>query len=159
MSEAIDINADIVVDTSGLTCPGPVVQAKNQSKALARGEVLMVVTDCPGAEADLRAWGEQTHREILAMEQIKEGKKAFYIRNGDPWKADVYLDMRGARCPVPVIELDKRLHNIDHGKTVKLVTDCNAARDEIETWARATGHELLGIVGGAEECHVAYVRN
>ena len=159
MSESTGFSPDQILDTAGAVCPQPVIDAKRATESLERGQVLKVVTDCLGAEDDLRAWAKQTDRELLQAEDLGGHKKAFYIRNGDPWPFERLLDMRGVPCPTPVVELGKAVEAVGPGHTVKLIADCNAAPDEIATWSNATGHTLLGTIAGASGSFIAYVRS
>ena len=60
--------------------------------------------------------------------------------------ADVPLeiDCRGLRCPMPVIELAKRIGEIDVGGVVGVVTHDAAARVDVPAWCRMKGHEYAG---------------
>lgn len=53
------------LDTSGLSCPLPVVKTKKALKDLEVGDVLqMISTDC-GSIPDMEAWARQTGHELL----------------------------------------------------------------------------------------------
>lgn len=45
------------------------------------------------------------------------------------------LDVRGLRCPFPVIEARQRLQSLAPHALLRLITDCTAASREIDTWA------------------------
>lgn len=47
----------------------------------------------------------------------------------------VELDVRGLRCPFPVIEARHRLQRLSPHALLHLITDCTAATREIGTWA------------------------
>jgi tRNA 2-thiouridine synthesizing protein A len=58
--------------------------------------------------------------------------------------ADLELDCRGMLCPLPVIELGKRIGEVDVGQTVAVAsTDASAAHD-VPAWCRMRGQEYLG---------------
>jgi tRNA 2-thiouridine synthesizing protein A len=58
--------------------------------------------------------------------------------------ADLELDCRGMRCPLPVIELAGRFAEVSVGGTVAVVADDPAARPDVPAWCRMRGQEYLG---------------
>lgn len=56
---------------------------------------------------------------------------------------DLTIDCRGQRCPLPVIELAKRIGDVDVGRTVTVLADDPAAAADIPAWCRMTGHEYV----------------
>jgi TusA-related sulfurtransferase len=59
-------------------------------------------------------------------------------------EADVELDCRGLRCPVPVIRLARAIDGLPVGQTVAVVSEDPAARPDIAAWCRMRGQEYLG---------------
>jgi TusA-related sulfurtransferase len=57
---------------------------------------------------------------------------------------DLELDCRDARCPVPVIELGKRLADVEVGQTIGVVTRDTAARVDVPAWCRMRDQEYVG---------------
>jgi tRNA 2-thiouridine synthesizing protein A len=57
---------------------------------------------------------------------------------------DLELDCRGLRCPLPVIELARRIVDVEVGRTVAVVTLDPAARVDVPAWCRMKGHEYAG---------------
>ncbi|WP_425559610.1 cysteine desulfurase/sulfurtransferase TusA family protein [Kitasatospora terrestris] len=57
------------------------------------------------------------------------------------------VDALGKRCPVPVIELAKRIGDVPVGGTVVVLADDAAARLDIPAWCEMRGHEYLGAEG------------
>ena len=53
------------------------------------------------------------------------------------------LDMRGKRCPLPVIELARHIGDVEIGATVTVVADDPAAATDIAAWCRMRDHELV----------------
>ncbi|HEY5791407.1 MAG TPA: sulfurtransferase TusA family protein [Gammaproteobacteria bacterium] len=153
-----EITPDLVLDTQGKTCPGPLLEVRRAAAGLAPGAVLLLLADCPGTEPDLRAWAQQTGRELLEVVRHADGGRAFYLRNGDPWPATAVLDMRGRACPAPLVEAERRLHGLAAGSTLKLLSDCTGLPDDLATWARSTGRTLLGLLPGPAGCDVAFIR-
>ena len=54
------------------------------------------------------------------------------------------LDCTGKRCPLPVIELARRIWEVPVGGTVTVLADDPAARLDIPAWCRMRGQEYVG---------------
>ncbi len=54
------------------------------------------------------------------------------------------LDCRGRRCPIPVIELARRISEVDAGEVVRVIAEDPAAAHDIPAWCRLRGHEFRG---------------
>lgn len=54
------------IDTSGTLCPVPIVETAKAVKALAAGEVLLVIATDPGIALDMPMWCKATRNEHLA---------------------------------------------------------------------------------------------
>ena len=54
------------------------------------------------------------------------------------------LDTLGRRCPIPVIELAKRITAVEIGQTVAVWSDDAAARLDLPAWCGLRGHTYLG---------------
>jgi len=57
---------------------------------------------------------------------------------------DLELDCRGLRCPLPVIELGRRIGEVEVGGVVAMVSDDVAARTDVPAWCRMRGQEYVG---------------
>lgn len=57
---------------------------------------------------------------------------------------DLVLDCRGMRCPLPVIELARRIEEVAVGGLVAVVADDPAAAADVPAWCRMRGHEYVG---------------
>jgi tRNA 2-thiouridine synthesizing protein A len=57
---------------------------------------------------------------------------------------DLVLDCRGKRCPLPVIELARRIDAVAIGGIVAVVADDPAASTDVPAWCRLRGHDYLG---------------
>jgi tRNA 2-thiouridine synthesizing protein A len=64
--------------------------------------------------------------------------------------ASLTLDCRGQRCPLPIIELARRIGDVTVGAVVEVVADDPAARPDTAAWCRMRGHEHLGEVVAAD---------
>lgn len=54
------------------------------------------------------------------------------------------IDALGKLCPLPVIELARRIRDVPVGAVVRVLADDPAARLDIPAWCRMTGHDYLG---------------
>lgn len=70
--------------------------------------------------------------------------------------ADLELDCRGMLCPLPVIELGRRLTDVEVGGTIAVVATDVAARVDVPAWCRMRGQEYVG-EGAAEDGTPRYV--
>jgi TusA-related sulfurtransferase len=57
---------------------------------------------------------------------------------------DLELDCRGQVCPQPVIELARRIGEVEPGQVVAVVADDSAARVDVAAWCRMRGQEYVG---------------
>ena len=57
---------------------------------------------------------------------------------------DLELDCRGMLCPMPVIELARRIGDVGVGALVAVVTADPAARVDVPAWCRMRGQEYVG---------------
>ena len=58
--------------------------------------------------------------------------------------ADLELDCRGMLCPLPVIELGRRIGDVPVGGLVAVTADDVAARTDVPAWCRMRGQEYVG---------------
>ncbi len=69
-----------VLDCTGLYCPEPLFQTREQIDSIEEGEILEVLSDDPAAEEDLKRFAKRTGHEIIKFE--KEGDiLRFLIKN------------------------------------------------------------------------------
>ncbi len=57
---------------------------------------------------------------------------------------DLELDCRDQLCPMPVIELARRIGEVEPGQVVAVVADDAAARADVPAWCRMRGQEYVG---------------
>jgi tRNA 2-thiouridine synthesizing protein A len=57
---------------------------------------------------------------------------------------DLELDCRDQVCPLPVIELGRRIGDVDVGQVVAVVATDSAARVDVPAWCRMRGQEYVG---------------
>ncbi|MFJ1702220.1 cysteine desulfurase/sulfurtransferase TusA family protein [Kitasatospora sp. NPDC088346] len=92
------------------------------------------------AEADVE-------RFLAVLPDLVEGVRAplgLDLARPAPGTAEVVLDALGKRCPLPVIELAKRIGDVAVGGTVVVLADDEAARLDIPAWCGMRGQEYLG---------------
>ena len=56
----------------------------------------------------------------------------------------ITLDCLGRRCPLPVIELARRIREVEIGDVVRVLADDPAAANDIPAWCRMKDQEFLG---------------
>lgn len=134
-----------MVDLTGLVCPGPILGAKEILEGLRHGQVLLLLSDCPGTRDDLFAWARQSGNEILYTETRAGGATAYYLRRGrsEAAVANVRLDLRGAACPGPIVEARRLLDGMTSGEVLQITSDCPGVADDVAGWADAMDIELL----------------
>ena len=57
---------------------------------------------------------------------------------------DLELDCRELVCPLPVIELARRIGEVEVGQVVAVVARDSAARVDVPAWCRMRGQEYVG---------------
>ena len=153
-------HANVVLDMKGLTCPAPLLGAKKIVDDLKEGQVLLLVSDCPGTRDDLFAWTKQTGNQVLKEEKMTGGGTGFYIKKGQGKlrNANVLLDIRGVSCPGPIIEAKKLLNGMKAGEVLKLVSNCPGIQNDITGWIAATGFILLDSIKVAADDFEFYIQ-
>ena len=58
-------------------------------------------------------------------------------------RADVEVDARGLYCPIPVLRLARAFRGRAEGFTARLLSTDPVAVEDVETFCRERGHELL----------------
>ena len=61
-----------------------------------------------------------------------------------PIPADVELDCRGLRCPLPIIRLAHHLEDVEVGGTIAVASTDVAARSDVPAWCRMRAQEYVG---------------
>lgn len=70
----------VTLDMRGVSCPGPIIQARKLLEAMKSGEVLQLVTDCTAAIDDVPLWTKETDVELLLALEMTAGAREFYLR-------------------------------------------------------------------------------
>jgi TusA-related sulfurtransferase len=71
---------------------------------------------------------------------------------------DLELDCRDQICPQPVIELARRIGEVEVGQVVAVVADDSAARVDVAAWCRMRGQEYVGEQAAADGTPAYLVR-
>lgn len=74
------LKPNATLDVRGLTCPGPILEAKKLLDGMASGEVLLLISNCPGTPADVDAWVKNTALELADRVEVARGSFEFYLR-------------------------------------------------------------------------------
>ncbi len=69
----------VVLDLRGATCPGPIIEARRLLRAMQPGEVLVLISNCPGASDDVEAWTTDGSVRLLDRFESAPGVFEFYL--------------------------------------------------------------------------------
>ncbi len=134
------------LDMTGLSCPLPLLGAKRILDDLPDGQMLLLISDCPGTGDDLRAWAELTGHEVIATEPLNGHRVTFTIRRcsaSEPSPGNVVLDLRGVTCPGPIAEARRLLDGMRAGEVLVLISNCPGVTDDVDAWTRASSVRLV----------------
>lgn len=71
----------IELDTRGMSCPLPLLKAKQALSRMAPGEQLQVLATDPGSWRDFRVFAEQSAHQLLESEE-REGEYRYLLQRG-----------------------------------------------------------------------------
>jgi TusA-related sulfurtransferase len=80
--EGIVPKVNVVLDIRGVLCPGPIVEAKKLLNGMNTGEVLKLVSNCPGIRSDIVEWAIMTRVKILDTIEVASGEYEFFLQKG-----------------------------------------------------------------------------
>ena len=63
-------------------------------------------------------------------------------------KADQVLDCKGMSCPLPILKTKKAVENLKKGQVLKVETTDPGSKNDMNSWAKRTGNEILGVEEG-----------
>ena len=75
----VRMEADKVLDCTGLLCPIPVVKTSQAIKEIEVGQILQMIATDPGAPPDMVAWSKQTGHEMVDKAE-EDGKYLFWFK-------------------------------------------------------------------------------
>lgn len=81
--EAADLNnlkPDNVVDARGVSCPGPLLEAKKGMGQVQVGQVLEILSNDPGSKNDIPRWAQKVGHEYLGFLSVDGGDRIFVKR-------------------------------------------------------------------------------
>jgi cysteine desulfurase len=58
-------------------------------------------------------------------------------------QSELIIDSRGRRCPLPILDLARRVGDVPVGGLLAVLADDPAAASDVPAWARMTGHEFV----------------
>lgn len=61
------------------------------------------------------------------------------------------LDLRGLKCPAPLVQLNDAIATLETGAELAAVADDRAFEPDVRAWCELTGHTLVNIETGADE--------
>ncbi|MFC1616732.1 sulfurtransferase TusA family protein [Candidatus Margulisiibacteriota bacterium] len=59
--------------------------------------------------------------------------------------AETTIDCTGLMCPLPIIEINKKMSTLNKGDILKIEADDPAFEPDIKAWAKRTNNPLLAI--------------
>jgi tRNA 2-thiouridine synthesizing protein A len=77
-----NIVPDTTLDTSGLSCPMPLLKTKKALLGMAPGEVIEVVCSDPGSQKDIPKLGAKGGNTYLGNLTVNNSIFKYYIRKG-----------------------------------------------------------------------------
>jgi tRNA 2-thiouridine synthesizing protein A len=57
---------------------------------------------------------------------------------------DATLDARGLMCPMPIVQLAKKVREMKSGQILELLADDVGAKEDVPAWCSRTGQQLVG---------------
>ena len=57
---------------------------------------------------------------------------------------DATLDARGLMCPMPIVQLAKKVKEMKSGQVLELLADDVGAKEDVPAWCSRTGQQLVG---------------
>ena len=70
----------VVLDTTGIKCPQPILKIAVTAPGMNPGDILEVVGDCPTFERDVRAWCNRLTKVVLSVTEEGENTKRIQIQ-------------------------------------------------------------------------------
>ena len=77
-----DLIPEKIVDTTGLSCPMPLLKTKKALSGMASGEIVEVISSDPGSQKDIPKFGDKGGNTYLGNLHADNGTIKYYIRKG-----------------------------------------------------------------------------
>lgn len=58
-------------------------------------------------------------------------------------QVDLELDLKGLRCPLPMVRISQNITKVPVGGIIKAVTTDAGSLADITSWAKTTGNEIV----------------
>ena len=142
MNSAIDDNPSAVLDISGFSRRLPKAAIRWQLAQLPVGHYLTLILTAGLTRDDLQTALQHCDARIVA-EQLDKGRLHLFITRRRPPLQLLELDMRGRRCPTPIIEARRQLRQMGIGEQLRMRTDCTGIANEVDTWTTQNPHVAL----------------
>ena len=59
------------------------------------------------------------------------------------YSVDLFLDVQGLRCPLPILKTKKSLLEIQSGQILKVMATDKGSQQDMSSFCSLTGHQLL----------------
>jgi TusA-related sulfurtransferase len=69
----------VVLDMRGALCPGPIAEARRLLDGMRAGEVLVLISNCPGVTDDVDAWTRASDVRLVDRFETAPGEYEFYL--------------------------------------------------------------------------------
>lgn len=56
---------------------------------------------------------------------------------------DATLDAKGLMCPMPIVQLAKKVKELKSGQVLELIADDVGAKEDVPAWCNRTGHQMV----------------
>lgn len=80
--ELESISVDKTLNTTGLSCPMPLLKTKKTLAGMAAGQVIEVISSDPGSQKDIPKLGNKGGNTYLGNIATDNGAFKYYIRKG-----------------------------------------------------------------------------
>jgi TusA-related sulfurtransferase len=70
---------NVVLDMRGALCPGPIAEARRLLDGMRAGEVLVLISNCPGVTEDVDAWTRSSDVRLVDRYETAPGEFEFYL--------------------------------------------------------------------------------
>jgi len=74
--------ANAILDIRGIQCPGPIAEARKLLNGMNPGEVLKLISNCPGIRSDIGGWADTTSVKIVSTVETAAGEFEFFLQKG-----------------------------------------------------------------------------
>jgi tRNA 2-thiouridine synthesizing protein A len=75
------IQAASVVDARGVSCPGPLLEAKKGMGNVQVGQILEILSNDPGSRNDIPRWANKVGHDYLGFLSVDGADRIFVKRN------------------------------------------------------------------------------